>query len=194
MKTKKLLLPLILCLAFSFEVSSQIPPTAPPTYLVNEPVDISGDFRDFSNTYYLADSLVSFDPATGTGTIIYRRYEYSSRQAFNNILGILRPVRPNEFPEREYAASPVLPFSIEFISPRSFRIKASTGLQAAPEEESLMLVNGKPSKDNSWKYSKINGGYKYTGSHGAVVVRQNPWRIEIYNSKGNLVTRTTHRV
>jgi alpha-D-xyloside xylohydrolase len=145
MKTKNLVLSLMFCFALSLGIFGQIPPAAPPTYLVNEPLDISGDFRDFSNTYYLADSLASFDPATGSGTILYRRFEFSTRQAFNNLLAVLRPVRPNEFPEREYAASPVLPFSIEFISPRSFRIKASTGFQAAPEEESLMLVNGKPS-------------------------------------------------
>jgi alpha-D-xyloside xylohydrolase len=194
MNTKTPILLLMFFLGISLLTKSQIPPIAPTTYLINEPLDISGDFRDFSNTYYLADSLASFDPVTGSGTILYRRFELSTRQAFNNLLAVLRPVRPNEFPEREYAASPVLPFSIEFISPRSFRIKASTGLQAAPEEESLMLVNGKPSKDNSWKYSKIRGGHKYTGSYGSVVVTQNPWRIEIYDSKGKLLTRTTHRV
>ena len=35
--------------------------------LVNEPVDISGDFRDFSNTIFFADSLAAFDPATTRG-------------------------------------------------------------------------------------------------------------------------------
>jgi len=193
MNKKKLLLSLILCLAFYLWIFSQIPPTAPPNYLVNEVVDISGDYRDFSNTYYLADSLGSFNPATGKGTIVYTRFEYSTRQAFNNILATLQPVRQNEFPGIEYAASPVLPFSIEFVSPRTFRIKASTGLQAAPEEESLMLVNGIAPKDDLWKYSKIKGGYKYSGNYGSVVIKQNPWRIEIYDSEGKLITRTTHR-
>ena len=36
----------------------------PPLPLLNEPVDVSGDFRDFSNLYYLADRVVQFDPAT----------------------------------------------------------------------------------------------------------------------------------
>ena len=34
-------------------------PTLP---LLNEPIDVSGDFRDFSNLYYLADRLAAFDP------------------------------------------------------------------------------------------------------------------------------------
>jgi len=71
------------------QISGQIPPTAPATHLLNEVVDISGDFRDFSNTYYLADSLGSFDPETGKGSIVYNRYEYTTRQAFNNMLAVL---------------------------------------------------------------------------------------------------------
>ena len=63
--------------------------------LLNEPYDISPDFRNFSNTYYLADSLSAFDPVTGKGEITYHRYEYSTRQAFNNILAVLKPVKPN---------------------------------------------------------------------------------------------------
>ncbi len=42
-------------------------------YLVNEPVDISPDFRNFSNTYFLADSLAAFDPVTVSGTIKWQQ-------------------------------------------------------------------------------------------------------------------------
>ena len=45
-------------------------PTLP---LLNDPVDISGDFRDFSDTYFLADKLAEFDPATASGKITYQR-------------------------------------------------------------------------------------------------------------------------
>ncbi|MBN1132231.1 MAG: alpha-xylosidase [Bacteroidales bacterium] len=185
---------LLFCISSNSMVNAQIPPDAPPVYLVNEVVDISGDFRDFSNTYYLADSLGSFDPATGQGTVVYRRYEYFTRQAFNNILAGLKPVQANEFPGREYAASPVLPFSIEFISPRTIRIRTHTGLQAVPEEESLMLVNGRVSATTMWPYTKIPGGHRYKGAYGSVLIRENPWRIEFYNASGELITRTVHRV
>ncbi len=42
---------------------------ANPMPLLNDPIDVSGDFRDFSDLYYLADRLAAFDPATGTGKI-----------------------------------------------------------------------------------------------------------------------------
>src|SRR5207248_8535995 len=38
----------------------------PPT-LLSDLVDVSRDFRDYANAYYLADALSSFDPATGNG-------------------------------------------------------------------------------------------------------------------------------
>lgn len=190
---KKLLLPFTLLSLFLTGLQSQIPPAAPPVRLLNEVVDISGDFRDFSNTYYLADSLGSFDPESGTGTIIYNRYEYSTRQAFNNILAVLRPVAANEFPEREYAASPELPFSVEFISPRTVRIMATTGAQLAPERESLMLAGGSVPPSDAWRYEKIPGGHRYTGEFGSVEILESPWSIHILNADGQEVTRTVNK-
>ena len=64
----------------------------PPLPLLNDPIDVSGDFRDFSNLYYLADKLAEFDPATGSGKITYQRAEYFTRQAFDNMLAVIKPV------------------------------------------------------------------------------------------------------
>ncbi len=173
-------------------VNGQIPPKARPVYLVNEPIDISGDFRDFSNTYYLADRLTDFDPATGSGKIIYERYEYSTRMAFNNMLAVLQPVGPNEFPTVEYEASPSMPFSVEFVSPRTVRIKTGTGLQVNPDEESLMIEGGKAPVDNTWKYTKIEEGHRYASPYGKVIIHESPWHIEIYDDKNKLLTKTIH--
>lgn len=162
-----------------------------PQYLLNEPIDISGDFHDFTNTYYLADSLVSFDPSTGSGTVMYKRYEYATRQAFDNMLGVLVPVSANEFPSVEYAESPILPFSVEFVSARTVRIKALSGFDAKPDQESLMLVNGKaPVDKTSWKYTKIENGYKYTSAFGSVVITVKPLHVEVYDAAGKLLTST----
>ena len=161
--------------------------------LLNEPIDISPDFRNFTNTYYVADTLSSFDPLTAKGEITYKRYEYVSRQAFNNMLGVLKAVEPNEFPAVEYAASPALPFSIQFVSPRTIRIRASSRFQAKPEQESLMLVNGKaPTDKSAWHYTEIDGGHQYKGPFGSVTVFEAPWRIEIRDKDGKPLTRTVN--
>lgn len=160
--------------------------------LQNVPVDVSSDFKSFENTYYLADSLGSFDPKTASGQIVYHRYEYFTRQAFNNMLAVLKPVGPNEFPTTEYAASPSLPFSIQFVSPRTVRIRATSGFQVKPERESLMLA-GKVPVDNSWKYSKIPGGHKYTSQYGSVTIMEYPWHVEFRDATGRLLTKTVHQ-
>ena len=56
--------------------SGRLAAANPIPALLNDPVDVSGDFRDFSNLYYLADKLADFDPATGSGNITYQRAEY----------------------------------------------------------------------------------------------------------------------
>ena len=160
--------------------------------LLNVPVDISPDFRDFTNTYYLADSLSRFNPATASGEILYKRYNFVTRQAFDNMLGVLSPAKSNEFPGTEYAASPSLPFSIEFVSPRTVRIRTTSGFQVKPNQESLMLVNGKAPVDKSWKYSKISGGHRYTSNFGSVTVFEHPWHVELRDANGRLLTKTIH--
>ena len=161
--------------------------------LLNAPVDISPDFRSFTNTYYLADSLAKFNPATGRGELKYRRYNYYTRQAFNNMLGVLRPAAANEFPTTEYAAAPSLPFSVEFVSGRTLRIRATSGPQAKPNEASLMLVGGQgPVDTKSWKYQKVAGGHQYTSAAGSVTIREYPWHVEIRDAQGKLLTQTIH--
>jgi len=160
--------------------------------VLNEPPDISPDFRDFRNTYYLADSLAEFDPQSGQGTVVYRRHEYSTRLAFNNMMGVLRPVPANEFPEYEYEASPSLPFTVEFCSPRTVRIRALSGFEAQPRSESLMLVDGKAPVDDSWDYAKTSRGHEYSSPHATVVISPHPWRISIYDSQEKLLTSTIH--
>lgn len=75
--------------------------------VLNAPIDISKDFQNYLNTFYFADELASFDPATGKGTIKYLRYNYKTRQAFNNMMMKPDVEKANEFPTTEYAESPV---------------------------------------------------------------------------------------
>ena len=161
--------------------------------LLNEPIDISKDFSDFHNTYYLVNQLSDFNAKTGNGTITYQRYEFSTRLAFNNMLGVLKPVPANEFPGAEYEASPHLPFSIEFISPKTIRLRLNSGFVAVKDSPSLMLVNGTAPHDNPWSYSFENKQHIYKSEFGKVIISSNPWRVAFYNADGKLLTETnTH--
>ena len=163
------------------------------TNVLNEPPDISKDFEDYRNTYYLADELVSFNSETGEGTVKYIRHNFSTRQAFNNMLSRLDSVGANEFPSTEYAAQPELPFSLQFVSDRTIRLKMTSGPQFRREESSLMLVEGQAPVDrSSWTYSKIEGGHKYSNSNGSVTIQEKPWKISFFDAEGKLLTSTMH--
>ena len=79
---KKLTLALA-ALAFPLLASAQMATNNGVPYLMNQSVDMSAQFADPTNTYFTADSLVSFDTTTGRGIIQWSRNEMHPRQAFN---------------------------------------------------------------------------------------------------------------
>ena len=44
--------------------------------------------------------------------------------------------------------------------------------------------------DKSWNYAKIAGGHCYSNAYGSVLVMENPWRIELRDASGKLLTKT----
>jgi alpha-D-xyloside xylohydrolase len=172
----------LLCLAAATVIAA-----APP--LLNDPVDVSGEFRALENSYYLADQREDFNPAAHTGKIVYQRAQYRVRHAFDNDLSLITAVPPNEFPEKEYAANPALPFSIDFVSPRTLRIKMTSGPQVHPPQPELMLAGEVP-HDGSWKYEKISGGHRYTRAAGSVTILE----IWIKNKSSTNQCPTSHNL
>lgn len=180
-----------LALATALLVTSTIPDVlAEPGRLLNAPVDVAPDFRKLENTLFTADKTARFDAATGQGSLIWQRNTWRTKQAFNNTLISPESTAGNEFPGIEYAANPELPFAIEFVSPRCFRLKLTSG-PVFRQSESLMLAGPVP-KDASWKHEAIPGGHRYTSAHGSVTLTLDPWHIEIRDATGKLLTRTQH--
>lgn len=161
--------------------------------LLNDIVDISDDFWDFSNIYYLADSLASFDPETGEGEIKWQTHHYQTRMAFNNMLMGLTPMTQNIFPGIEYPANPTHSFSVEFVTDRTIRIHIETGKVGAPERESLMLVDKPPYNSDAWEVTETDEGYTYKSDHGSVTITKHPWHIEFRDENGKLLTKTNHK-
>ncbi|MDR3704065.1 MAG: glycoside hydrolase family 31 protein [Candidatus Sulfopaludibacter sp.] len=162
-----------------------------PPGLLNDVVDISADFREYRNTYFVADKLAGFDPASGAGSLTWARHQLAPRIAFSNMENVLKPFDGITFPEHEYEINPSLPFSIQFVSPRTVRLRISTGTRVGPAAPSPMLV-GEPPRDTSWKLAGIAGGYRYTSLHGSVTILENPWHLEFRDAQGKLLTRTDH--
>lgn len=161
---------------------------APPAWL-NAPVDVAPDFADPANTLFVAHDLVAFDPATGAGRLRWKRSVASVGFSFNNAQPSVRTSPPNEWPPQEYAADPELPFFLEFISPRTIRVRLATTATNPPPRESLMLVR-RPERDASWSSTRIEGGWEFRGAHGSVVLREKPWSVEFRDAAGRLLTST----
>lgn len=162
--------------------------------ILNEPPDISSDFSDMRNTFFVAEDLTFFDPETGQGKLRFMRHNLATKQAFDNMLMGLNPAPANEFPTTEYEVSPEHPFSIEFISGRTVRIRMTSGPQFKKDAESLMLVNGRASTNKAaWRYSKTADGHEYKSEFGRILITEKPWHVYLYNAEGKLLTQTIHK-
>ena len=144
---KKMIVCAVALLCGVLTASAQLQTNAGVQYLQCMPKDMSGDFSDLSNTYFLADSLAAFDVAKGEGLVNWKRYRLSPRQAFN--LNGYWPVRMQmlDFPDAAYDNDPNLQLKVDFVSPRCVRIRMLTSPIAAPrkDSESPMLAGPVPS-------------------------------------------------
>ena len=172
---------------------AQLQTSAGIQYLQCMPKDQSGDFSDLSNTYFLADSLASFDGTKGEGLLNWKRYRLTPRQAFN--LNGYWPVRMQmlDFPDTQYDNDPNLSFRIDFVSPRCIRIRMATSPIEAPrkDEESLMLAGPVPTT-SAWQMKSDGKTIAYTTDYGTVEIQKYPWRIVLKDKNGKVLTQTRH--
>lgn len=169
--------------------SAQLQIKSGSQYLMNNSKDMSTDFGDFTNTFFLADQLSSFDAQSGTGKLKWKRYGLHTRQAFNTNIVVAQPMRMLDFPTPAYVNDPELKFTVEFVSPRTIRVRMLTTPVEIKDEASLMLVK-EPGKDNSWKVSDTNNAIQYSNKYGSITIEKKPWRLVLRNTKGKMLTQT----
>ena len=166
---------------------AQIQTNAGVEYLQCMPKDVSTDFSDLANTYFLADSLVNFDAQKGEGLVQWKRYRLSPRQAFN--LNGYWPVRMQmlDFPDAAYENDPALKIKIEWISPRTARIRMLTSPiePKGSDQEDVMFCDGFKAK-KSYVANK--------SEFGSIEIQKYPFRIVVKDAKGRILTQTRHIV
>lgn len=162
-------------------------------YLLSQAKDMSQEFLDMSNTYFFADSLVTMDPATGCGTVQWKRQQVMPRQAFNTNTYLHQPLKSLDFPETAYDQNPQLKFSIEPVNGRTLRIRMLT-TPVEPVADSRvddpMLAGPVPDGRSDWKVTQDARGTLYTSAYGSLLIENYPWRLVVKDARGRILTQT----
>jgi alpha-D-xyloside xylohydrolase len=199
----------IVCvLCGTMTTNAQIQTNAGVQYLQCMQKDMSTDFYDLSNTYFLADSLVSFDAEKGEGLVQWKRYRMSPRQAFN--LNGYWPVRMQmlDFPDAAYENDPALKIKIEWITPRTARIRMLTTPVEPKDKDAddVMFCDGFKSRATRGGQTPSASQATHTGvsprvsqkaiiyssQYGSIEIQKYPWRLVIKDAKGKVLTQTRH--
>ena len=206
MNMKRVILCLSIVTGSILASNAQIQTSACVQYLMNTPKDVSGDFSDLSHTYFLADSITSFDVQKGEGMVNWKRYRLAPRQAFN--LNGYWPVRMQmlDFPETQYDNDPNLRIRVKVIDERTLRITMLTTPVEPKDNDAndLMfspafiskLKGTMPVNNNSiWKVStSAQGNIVYQSSCGTLEIQKYPFRLILKDTKGKILTQTRHLI
>lgn len=162
------------------------------SYLLSLPKDMSQDFLDLSNTYFFADSLVSFDTATGRGTLEWKRQQLMPRQAFNANTYLHQPLQSLDFPNTAYPQNPVLGFSVTPVNERTLRLRVHTSDVLPPDAgaDEVMLVAEPQAQPGSWKAVRRGDDVVYTSPRGSLEIKAHPWRLVLKDPSGRILTQT----
>ena len=196
MNKRTIVLSLVCCGIFATRTHAQLQTNAGIQYLQCMQKDVSTDFYDLSNTYFLADSLASFDVARGEGLVNWKRYRLSPRQAFN--LNGYWPVRMQmlDFPDAAYDNDPDLRISIEFISPKTARIRLLTTpiVPKNTDADDPMFCDGfkQRSSEPSWRKVENAQAISYATEYGSIEIQRFPFRLVLKDAKGKILTQTRH--
>lgn len=171
-------------------------------YLQCQAKDVSGDFSDLANTYFLADSITSFDLNKGEGALNWKRYRLAPRQAFN--LNGYWPVRMQmlDFPDTQYDNDPNLKIKVQKVDDRTLRvtlftspIEPKTDDQAdpmfSPEFLASQTTKEKMGK-GKWNVASTSNGIVYKNNNGSLEIQQYPFRIILRDANGKLLTQSRH--
>ena len=193
---------LVCCGMFATRSHAQLQTNAGIQYLQCMQKDVSTDFYDLSNTYFLADSLASFDTAKGEGLVNWKRYRLSPRQAFN--LNGYWPVRMQmlDFPDAAYDNDPNLRISIEFISPKAARIRLLTTpiVPKNTDADDPMFCDAfkapvsSSGRRGDVKPIQTDKSIIYKTENGSIEIQRFPFRLVLKDAKGRILTQTRHLI
>ena len=173
-------------------------------YLQCQAPDVSGDFCDLANTYFLADSIAGFDLNKGEGLLNWKRYRMSPRQAFN--LNGYWPVRMQmlDFPSTQYDNDPNLKIRIRKVDDRTLRVTLFTSpVEPRMDDATDPMFSPEFIAENTgndqartgkgrWNTSVSANSIVYRNKNGVLEIQKYPFRLILRDNKGKILTQTRH--
>jgi alpha-glucosidase len=154
--------------------------------VLNQPLDVGLDFKEYDSTYFNLTELVEFN---GTdGKIKWDRYNRKYRMSFNCMTAPFEKSTPWEFPA-EYEVDEIGDFRIDFVNQRTLRIRLDVNHNKICDENDLMFAGDIP---NCRDYVRTeNDEYIiFSGDLYDVYIYKKPMNIEIKDKKGETIVRT----
>ena len=131
--------------------------------LQNQPVDISGEFGNQANHFFVGERTEEFDAASASGKILWKGLSLKQRVSYHQLTLQFEDYKVwEDTPPGEYEDDQILPFSLSFVTPRTVRLRAAARPDSIRERESLMLV-GESGSDGSWEVSDGEYSSTYAG-------------------------------
>ena len=156
---------------------------------LNNPVDISTDFHQLQNEFFIPGAVTAFDGNNGTGQLQWNFHRYLLDWFFNKIDKHLQQLDDKGAPYQDYDVHPECRFSISFITARTLRLRMKTTTAPRAEHESLML-QGEPPSSNAWKFQELNEHIVYESEAGKLSINKKNFAIEVFDVSGKLLTST----
>ena len=100
-----------------------------------------------------------------------------------------RKMRMLDFPFTAYENDPNLKFKIDFVTPRTVRIRMLTTPVDPKPDASIMLAK-EPGREGSWKVTETNDKIIYSSDYGTIQINKNPWRIVLKDKAGRILSQT----
>ena len=161
--------------------------------LQNQPVDVSGEFGRQENHFFVADSAVSLDAASGEGSILWRGMALRQRVSYHQLTLQLEDYRVwEDVPPGEYEEDQSLPFWVSPVAPGTLRLRIAARPASGTPPPSPMLVSEPRGRDPSWEAEDLGDRVVWRGPRGSLALRRSPLGFEFRDASGRLLTRTNH--
>jgi alpha-D-xyloside xylohydrolase len=101
-----------------------------------------------------------------------------------------------DFPDAAYENDPELKLKIEFVSPRTVRVRMLTTPvePTVTDQDDVMFCDGFQAHGAGavWQTADNGKTIRYRSDYGSIEIQKYPWRLVIKDAKGKVLTQTRH--